>query len=432
MSAEHLDAFTRPLANEQRFCPYHGGWILLADCIIVATDPRFNNAAGAGTPTKDEPGVAVPDELDARFVGVFGPPTARSSKPPTATERSAERTLKRMQADMFRVGEPAASRIDGQKRLVLAVGEGYVKRLFRSPKPLKTPAERTVTTTGPVARPARACPLCRHPLPSTIDYRDAYPIALVGHTEASKTSTVIALIEEANRRESRELAVDRLMPTEATMQYLMSLRPPAERKDPRDVFTRFRAGDSVGLTDPGARHPPLELLTTLGTGGPSISLLLHDVAGEILMDRRRRLHEVPVVLWSDVVLFLYNPYEALHPPPGRPGQAAILNGIRDDLEERGPVDASGTPYKDPPLIVAVSKADLLSRRYDVEGGRYTDADVKQALRELGDGAVINAAERFPYLHWRFLAPAPPDRMHPQGVVRLFQLLIQLLIRQLSS
>lgn len=96
-----------------------------------------------------------------------------------------------------------------------------------------------------------------------------------------------------------------------------------------------------------------------------------------------------------------------------PDQANIVNGIRDDLESRGPYDASGRAYVDPPLLFVVSKADLIPNCPDLSD--YTDADVHNALRSIGDQAVINAANRFPTVHWLLMAPMPQQGRDPQGV-----------------
>jgi hypothetical protein len=412
MAAAETDRLVTPTADEERFCPYHGGWILLADCPIVATNDEFNANAGANSPQDAK--TTQPDGIE-NLLADLGASGDQEKPAAGETTPTPARTKRRMAAEVIRAGSLVTSRVDGDERVVLALGPGYVKRRFRGPEALRSPAELALRSGGPIARPARACPLCRHPLPATIDYRNPYPIALVGHSEASKTSTVVALIEEAGRRDPAEFGVGRLMPTEATTLYLHKLDP--------KIFVNFRQGTGIARTQ-GQHHPPLEFITTLPNSGASISLLLHDVAGEDLMQPNMRLKRAPSVLWADAILFLYNPE---HSPAmndsGQRGQSTILNGIRDDLESRGPVDASGRPYQEPPLLLVVSKADLLPRQYPIVGRRYRDQDVQQALRDLGDGAVINAANRFPEVHWLFMAPMPDGGGGPVGVVELFRLLL---------
>ena len=177
-------------------------------------------------------------------------------------------------------------------------------------------------------------------------------------------------------------------------------------------------------------HPPLEFVTTLGVGGPSVSILLHDVAGEDLEDRDLRMDRASSVLWADAIIFLYNPEDSPQLDlTDRQDQAAILNGLRDDLEARGELDASGNEYKDPPLLLVVSKADLVVPMdlLATEGIGGAE-DVQKVLRRLRDGAVINAAKRFPRVSWHFIAPIPKDGSGPQGVIPLFRTLLEELRR----
>ena len=421
---EHLESIRAPRADTERFCPYHGGYILLANCPILATNEDFNAEAGAPPITT----ARRPPTAPAGFAATVGVDTEDedetadvADEPPAARPASTGRTSVSMIADTINVGVLLKSRIDEEERVVLARAPGYQRRRGRPAPTLKSTAELALHHGGPASRPARACPHCRHPLPATLDYRDAYPVVLVGHTESSKTSTVLAIIDEAGNCEPSEIGASTFIPTEATMRYL-------QRIDPH-ILVNFRRGTGPHRSQ-RTYHPPLEFVTTLGVGGPSISILLHDVAGEDLTDRNLRMKRAPSVLWADAIVFMYNPEDS--PSLDRTGvqdQAAILNGIRDDLEARGPHDASGHPYKDPPLLVVVSKADLILDPENLEAletGAYSDQDVQKQLRRLRDGAVINAAKRFPKRSWHFIAPMPEDGGGPQGVISLFrQLLVHL-------
>jgi hypothetical protein len=420
-TVREVQTLENPRADQMRFCPYHGAAILLADCPVVATNYEFNARNNA-------------TQLDPRQIGLSSASNSRgtvsseleedtdgpSPAPPPSTattERPREKPSVRLRADVdVQVGKLVRSKVDGWERLVVARSPHYVPRRLRSAPELEAPALMAHEYGGAVVRPARACPTCLHPLPATIDYRDTYPMVLVGHKGSSKTSTVLAIIEEAGQNAPETFGVSNFSATEATTDYLLSI-------DKR-IFAKFRKNENLDRTQENRIHPPLEFLTTIGVGGPPASLLLHDIAGEVLRNRDKRLEDAPSVLWADAIMFIYNPENspALNSEE-QPDQAYILNGLRDDLEARGPYDASGRPYEDPPLIFILSKADILPNCPDLSRD-YTDEDVHSALRSLGDQAVINAANRFPVVHWLLMAPMPAQGGGPLGVGDVLSLLLR--------
>jgi hypothetical protein len=414
MTTEHqVETLQAPQADQTRFCPYHGGYVLLADCPIVAT----NDEGTATTTTRRTSPTSTTSSADFSGLAVVDGETETQSQQTGDPEPPAPgRTRIRARADIQpQVGELVLSKIDNEQRLVVATGPGYTRRLLRGTPELEAPAVLARSYGGAVVRPARACPTCLHPLPVTIDYRDTYPTVLVGYEGSSKTSTVLALIEEAGRHEPEHFGVSNFSPTEATSRYLLSIDP--------KIFVNFRNNVETQRTQQSKIHPPLEFLTTIGVGGPSASLLIHDVDGETLANPNMRLKRAPSVLWADAILFVYNPQDSPQLTSGEnPDPATILNGLRDDLESRGPRDASGRAYVDPPLLFVVSKADLIPNCPDLMDG-YTDADVHNALRSLGDQAVINAANRFPTVHWLLTAPMPAHGGGPQGMVGLLSALL---------
>jgi hypothetical protein len=217
----------------------------------------------------------------------------------------------------------------------------------------------------------------------------------------------------------RALGVRDFSATEATKEYLESLEI--------DPLARFRASQAVPLTQGGRRHPPFEFLATLpptqSKPEAEAIVLLQDAAGEDLMKRDDRIYRARSLLWSDVVLFVYNPEDAPGWPSrraDRPRQAALLNGIRNDLEMR--LEA-GSELRFPPLIIAVSKVDLLKPRPQVMAG---DGAVMAAVEDLGDASMIAAAGRWPAVHWRFIAPQPKDGSGQEGVTELFAQLLSVI------
>lgn len=356
----------------RRFCPFHGGFIYLADCSIVGTSAN----------------------LSAGPVGAMG--------------ASTRETLK--------------SAFDGEERIVLSrppVAPQQTPRRFgriRIPD-LPSPVELVGDSTAARARPARACPICRHPLPAGIDVRDPMSISLVGHSGASKTTTLVALFELVRRHSPALIGFEEFMPTETTAQRFHT------------VMRDYRAtGGNVELTPTNKLHPPMEFLAAPGRANQPINILFHDVAGEQLTDMERRLETAPAVLWSDLVIYFYNPEDSPRLQLSRtgPDQANLLNAVHDDIvamTQRRDV-RNGSPLL-PPLIVLLCKADLLPSevaKLATEGG----AGVRSAIGALGDADVVAAGLRWPDSHWRVASAQPAGGGAPEGVAEVFQLASRLL------
>ena len=190
--------------DTKRFCPHHGDFILLADCPIVATSEIVNGQAR--------------EALSSDFAATLG---IERDDLGTDPERPSER--RSMPATLApEIGSLLHSKIDNLTRKVLAAPAG--RRRSPSSNGGLPPAARLAHDVA--ARPARACPQCCHPLPAAIDERDPYAIALAGHTEASKTTTILALME----------AVEDLGPR-APSGSAASRR----RKPPRNISSRSRS-----------------------------------------------------------------------------------------------------------------------------------------------------------------------------------------------
>jgi len=405
--------------DREAFCPFHGGFVLLASCPIIATSARYQVNSQLDDPGDEaDPVVSFTDTTGE--VDEVAPRRVAAGTSPFAT---APRS--------FRSGSMLESTIDGTKRLVLADAPGVPEPerggLFRRRDPQYLPSVADLTNHGATAaRPARCCPVCLHPLPITIDIRDPYPVALVGSTQASKTTTMIALIDSAAQEGPAALGVSTFSTTEASYNYLQSLESKGE-----DIFEKFREGKRVGRTAARVRHPPLEFRTTFKRG-ENVSVLIQDVAGENLTDPDDRLHESPTVLWSDAVIFIYNPEDSpllRSSSTSRFDQAIMLNGLRDDLEARGPSDPTGRRYPEPPLVFVLAKADLLPTPPDLRSGQPQPDEIRSILRALRDGSVVSAAERWPDVHWGCIAAAPANGGEQQGVLEVFRLVLDLLARQ---
>ena len=381
-----------------RCCPYHGGWIRLADCPIVATNEVML--------APDQPAVDLDEALGG---GVL--------QPDIVIDLGA--SDEKFTRGQFVPGERLRSRVDGRERLIVAAPPEQKsidksRRFIRAAPPrLESPARLAADFGGQRLRPVRACPepSCFHPLSPNIDIRDPISVAIVGNSQASKTTTVAALMQELRRNGPAALGVDAFAPTERTSSAI------------RRAVRSLQAGANVGQTE-GGFHEPLEFSTELH-GNVPVTLLVHDVAGEDLMDPDKRLKHASHVLWADVVLFLYNPEESpvLAMLDSDADQSAVLTGVFNDLESDPPTNLDGSP-RWPALVVAVSKADLLRPPPDLSCGPAPAEDVIQALYDLHEGSLVYAAKRWgDDVRWRFIAPQPP-RGEPQGVGELFRQVIE--------
>lgn len=402
----------------RRRCPYHGEWIRLADCPIVATNERPLQSRTAGA----DP--LPPVDLSAALGG-----TGAASPAP---ETSPAHTQQPIVIDLalhgdasehgqrFVPGTHLASLVDGRQRLIVSPpqrprAEGTSRRFARSvSEPLASPATLAREFGGQRVRPVRACPdpRCHHPLPASIDLRDPISIALVGNARATKSTSVAALMCDLQRHGPGALGVRSFSPAEATSAVL------------RPMVQALQDGGQVVGTDGGVFRPPLEF-TMEAEDGSQLAVLVHDVAGETLMDADERMQWAPHVLWSDVVLFLYNPEESpvVNTLRSTTDQSAVLAGIFDDLEKAPPVDADGAE-RWPHLVIAVSKADLLPHPPTLRGAPPPAEEVVRALHNLHEGGLVHAAERWDDVHWHFVAPNPPSG-EPQGISQLFRRVLQL-------
>jgi Double-GTPase 2 len=377
--------------STMRCCPYHGGWIRLAECPIVATNKVMLGLDEFGAD------VQAPDIVIDLGASGSGRPRGR-----------------------FVPGQLLESRIDKKPRTIVAAPPQRKtverpRRFVRSvPPPLESPAKLAARFGGQRLRPVRACPdpACQHPLPPNIDLRDPISVAIVGNAQASKTTTVAALMSELGLHGPTALGLESFAPAEATSGAL------------RQAVKSLRAGEKVEQTHGGV-HAPLEFSTEL-RGNLPVTVLIHDVAGEDLMNAEKRLVHAPHVLWADVVLFLYNPEESarLAMLDSDADQSAVLTGLFDDLESDPPTNLDGSP-RWPGLVVAVSKADLLKPPPDIANGPTPSEDVIQALYDLQDGNFVYTAKRWgDDVRWCFVAPQPAEG-RPQGVVELFKQVLEI-------
>jgi hypothetical protein len=426
--------------GQSRFCPYHGGFITLASCPIVALTEVLlakQESHGSNGSRADS---STADPLDESVLGGGEDSPRRAGRKTSRRQRASDPITAKDVADgsaasLFVRGNRLQSTLDGKDRLIVHAPPTRPveqrRRFFgNGPQPLPVPAELAEADGGARLRPARACPQCLHPLPEAIDSHDPLLIPLVGHRAASKTTTMAAFVEQLGMHGPRAFGVDDMAPTEATSTQLT------------DIMRRYRSRVDVVGNTPDQWHRPLEFLTEADGGGDPSVVFFHDVAGEDVMSPENRMLYAPFVLWADAILFVYNPEASPRlreqsqglarsgdtpDPTDDVEQAAVLNGLLNDLKASPRLDPTGREHRIPPLVIAVSKADLLPNPPDLSGDLPLGEAVQAALAGLDDGAVVAAGNRWPEVHWHFIAPKPPSGA-PQGIVPLFDQLLSLATR----
>jgi hypothetical protein len=160
-----------------------------------------------------------------------------------------------------------------------------------------------------------------------------------------------------------------------------------------------------------ARTQPLKIRMR-GHGGARRSILLHDIAGEVLRDPRARANDARYLRYASGIVFLIDPvgYPAMRQRLGI--DAGPLHFGQDQIVA-GVLDMLGAAARDLPVAFVVTKADLLAEafpEYDYRFREEAPADVnafRQQLVEinnqtesliwhgLGDPALVNVMRQFP-------------------------------------
>jgi hypothetical protein len=204
--------------------------------------------------------------------------------------------------------------------------------------------------------PARACTGCWFPLPTTIDSRPAVVVAVVGVNRVGKTHLLASSLTRAYRSDGlQSIGCTEFVPDEETGHRFME-----------DYFNPlFRRGEVLSATaaeDDEVRFKPLVFNVRLD-GIEPFSLLIHDVAGEVLGDRRKRALGATYLRAARGAVLVVDPRDIDNLRSGLPNwmlednelgwdQGALLSAcLRSDglLDHRTPI----------PVAVTVTKADLL-------------------------------------------------------------------------
>lgn len=245
-------------------------------------------------------------------------------------------------------------------------------------------------------------PDCFHPLPLDIDDRLPFVIAVVGNTRASKTTLLAALIKLGETAAGQEkLGLLEFSVDEASRALL------------KDALASYAEGTDTDATNEQEYRAPIEVCVTfVERPDEPVLLLLHDLGGEIYQDPFRRSQEAPHIRWANAAIFVVNPEETpgLGTKTSDAAQEGVLNGLLRGLKRDD---------HDPPLAIALGKADLVHDARLINLGRLGPGVVEQALIELGAEGIVSEAARWPQTSFHAVAPQRPD--FPEfGVADLFR------------
>jgi hypothetical protein len=204
--------------------------------------------------------------------------------------------------------------------------------------------------------PARACPVCEFPLPQSIDNRPAVVVAVVGVNRVGKTHLLASSLTQAYRREGlAPIGCTEFAPDDSTgKRFLEDYYSPLFHH--HTILARTQAEDGP------ERFQPLVFNVTLPDCEP-FSLVLHDVAGEVLGDHRMRARAATYLFGAKGIVFVVDPRDIDDLRESIPStmvddeelgwdQGTLLSACLGGdglLAETGPV----------PVAIAIAKSDLL-------------------------------------------------------------------------
>jgi hypothetical protein len=319
-----------PLRKTRRRCPYCSEEIELGQCPIVATNIKelagLEEGIGGGLKPADLDEVSLPSQtVPLRRL--------KKTKWPVVAEPPNEDDGKGRRRERSILG-----------RALSGGGDGVIEPLDSGELPRED-------------LPARSCPACEHPLPLSIDSRETHVVAVVGVNRVGKTYLLATSLLEALRRgglDSRLGCTEFATDDRTNANFL------------RDYVTPLRTGTPLERTQVEGREEraePLVFSVSLPSSNP-FSLAIHDVAGEVLGDHKRRAQSATYLHGARGIVFVVDPRDiddlrAAIPPSLIEGeeelgwdQGSLLSVC---LSDDGLL--SGAPPI--PVVIAIAKADLI-------------------------------------------------------------------------
>ncbi|HXR61373.1 MAG TPA: hypothetical protein VN732_08610 [Solirubrobacterales bacterium] len=205
--------------------------------------------------------------------------------------------------------------------------------------------------------PARACPACENPLPPSIDTRETAVVAVVGVNRVGKTYLLATSLLEALRHGGldRRLGCTEFVADNRTDANFLA-----------NYVAPLRSGVVLEKTQAEGREEraePLVFNVSLPDCEP-FSLAIHDVAGEVLGDHKRRARSATYLHGARGIVFVIDPRDIDEL------RAAIPPNLIENEEELGWDQGTllstclsddgllaGAPAV--PVVVAIAKADLI-------------------------------------------------------------------------
>lgn len=324
--------------STKRDCPYCASSIELGDCPIVATSIKSES-------TFLDPDVEfihpLGDDLDAVELHSGRNPLRLLSQTNWPVLMEAPRQAR----------AEAIGRLRGQSGIEQAFADFTGSGRSRAELP---PVYEEV---GREDLPARACPECDFPLPESIDRRPAIVVPIVGVNRVGKTHMLASSLTQGYRQRGlAAIGCTEFVPDESC----------GERFKARyynQLFIRREVLDRT-QTNEDARFLPLVFNVTLDGIAP-FSLVLHDVAGEVLANRQTRARAATFLHGAKGVIFVIDPRDI---DDLRDGVEPLMAGEEELGWDQGTLLAAclgqggmlDTPRPVPvPVTIAIAKADLL-------------------------------------------------------------------------
>ncbi len=269
--------------------------------------------------------------------------------------------------------------------------------------------------------PRRACPRCFVPLPVAMDDHDAYILSVVGLNRAGKTYFLDSTLYAATRNDAlAAYGVTSIIPLGDTAERL-------HRDYAQPLFNKDHT-IPVTLRYAHLERGPLTFKVSM-RDGTTFVLLTHDVSGEALMSENDRAVTAGFVRRADALIFMADPLDM--PVIARMQTAAVVDEVGDRnlnqsallqmvIDELAPTARRAKP----PLVLAVSKSDLISESFDrpFRFAEQTNLDnwrqdcvevhheVRDLLHEVGEVSLIRIADQLDNSTFHAVSVLGPNRI----------------------